>query len=449
MRPFATDRLKANLLSKKSLLLLIIFCIICVLAVTVIKFIQNNSVNKYNVQENFFFTEFDMQDPSSDVFVVIDNELFVKKLDNSIPRKIKTFKETVDFFDKIGDKNDIYIGLDEHPALGSDPSLSELSKSFREEWIIRVDSMKVEQVKPGTIKETVHKEYFLQPSESEESYYTQEVATGGAKIMYWNKKTNEVKQLGFLKNMILKTQVCEVSIEDGTNCDGSHHPYCFIPSPDKTLLLTSTNCEKPTEIPQTNMSTIQGGGLGTDVAVITPDGQKIFDKNFYEYGNNYEWVKGAQNVLTDGYDFYQIYASKTGDSAVIKYEGLPRLHGYLRFLNSKNNSYTLSSHNQYPSDAIIVYTDSLKHPYSNWIRLGEDNNLFEGIKPNFVYRLSNNHSKILYYNTYADSYGEGQKNYYYSPDIQVFDIDSRLNATIAMFKTVKPMNDNNFYMVIR
>lgn len=373
-----------------------------------------------------------MHDPKTTIFVRIGNELFSKRLDNSIPQKIKTFTTPIDFFRKID--NDIYIGLEEVDT-SPDNSTGPYNNPFTQEWVIKDNSDTLTAVTPGTIKKLLNQNISsLSSPIAQESYYTQEVATGGAKIMYWNKKTNGIKQIGFLDHKLLKTQTCEV----GDNCLSETYPECFVPSPDKTLLLSTTGCDKPTDTPGAHTSKVQGGGLGTDVVVITPDGKKSFDRDFYAYTKSYSWVK--ENILSDNSTFYKIDANGQGDKAITSYDYLPPLLANTSQIDNVKSPYLFSESS---GKALILYTDYLRAPYelSQWVQFG-DSSVIEGRRSDLEYSFNKNQSKILYYNKYSQVVGEF-KEYFYSPNIQVLDIDGKITATIAMFKDIQPANEDN------
>ena len=145
-------------------------------------------------------------------------------------------------------------------------------------WIFKQDTQKLEKFpyelsEPSPLREIEDMTKFVK-------IYTNESKSEGVDIILDKLDGSSPSKIGYLKDKLLERQTCEV----GDDCIEKYFPESFIPSFDGSFLLNSPP---------------RGGGLGEQAKVVSRDGSKIYDIDFYWYTSSAIWLDNNKLLTQD------------------------------------------------------------------------------------------------------------------------------------------------------
>lgn len=229
---------------------------------------SNIAINPTTSPSTTSFKPLSLNDPQTEILFVEKGVLFSMKLDGSSPQEIFSMPSPITKITISQDKKHILL---ETEAGGTKNS-----------WLYNYDTKKAEKllISNDLVDILSPNIGFIRQRTSLEEIYTKEAASGGKDIVVDKLDGNTPSKIGYLSKPVGTRAICEV----GDNCGEQFYPGTLLPSFDGNLLLS---------IPS------PGGGLGEPAYVVSRDGTKVFNIDFYWYVSSGIWIDNDKLLVID------------------------------------------------------------------------------------------------------------------------------------------------------
>lgn len=391
--------------------------------------VQNELAPEHSSFQTFSLQETDLHDSQTKFYFSDGKDLYSLKLDGSDPEKIATFPRNIAVLTMLqnGDLlTETDFGTYEKNPPGetgkADYKQVLIGDENNRTWILRSGMTEPER----TTLEEYSQLYDLVDSTRLDRWFAKELLSGGAGI-YWDKlDTLNPMKVGTLHNKLI-TFGCEVA-----PCPGKEYPGEFYPSFDGSYLLN-----RPPS----------GGGLGESAVVVSQDGSKVYDINFYWYVSSAIWLDNDK-LLISGQDGKQTIFTFNKDGTLENQTldaDLGNSFGQKDLSPSKR--YLLLA---YGRDAVIVFDfEQKKSDIIESFDKEKAKKDFSLRDEDFVSRTDvalgwgKNSDKVLYASTTETYSGAHDKDRVLQREIKVYDVNSHATHVIAKLNQM-PQNADEY-----